>query len=249
MILAFALLQPQAARAERVVNISTGEWPPYAGVNLPNNGATLDIIRQAFNRQGYDVRYEFYPWERAFDLVVSAKVDASAYWYPLLKRKKVAFYSQSIHTENMVFIHLKNKHIRPWNTLSDLKEYRIGATLGVSYTQEFWKLAKKGTLMVEMVNSDALNIRKVLDKRIDLFATYEIYYTRHLTKLLKQEDTTRLAITKPFVQSTTHVIFPKKRQGARKLLDAFNLGLAAIKADGTFQRIMQRMHERYYDPQ
>ena len=78
------------------ISISTGEWVPWTGEKIYKNGFVAHILKEIFKLSGYDVKFQFYPWERAYQSLVKGKVQASAYWYPSDDRKKDVYYSNAI---------------------------------------------------------------------------------------------------------------------------------------------------------
>ncbi len=58
---------------DKVVHIATLEWPPYVGASLKNQGPTIEIVKQALEKKGYKVNFDFYPWVRAVALAQDGK--------------------------------------------------------------------------------------------------------------------------------------------------------------------------------
>ncbi len=55
---------PATAAAENL-RLVTGELPPYATQERPDDGIALDIVRKAFANVGSTVSYTFKPWTRS----------------------------------------------------------------------------------------------------------------------------------------------------------------------------------------
>ena len=49
----------------RSVKLTSLEWPPYTGQDLPEQGASIIIAKAAFMAMGYHLTVDFYPWQRA----------------------------------------------------------------------------------------------------------------------------------------------------------------------------------------
>ncbi len=221
------------------ITVTTGEWGPWAGKKRFQKGFVCHIIQEAFGRNGYKVKFSFYPWKRAYILLVKGKVDASAYWFPSEERKKMCLYSDVVTQEKVVFFHLKGKPMKDWEKLEDLKGYKIGVSLGHTYTDHFWVLGRQKLLNFELVNNDLINLKKLIYKRIDIFPAalvmgLDIIRTRMNTSFEDQ-------ITyhpKPFRVTTGHLIFKKDRKHSKKYLKIFNEGLKELKNDGTYDTYM-----------
>jgi polar amino acid transport system substrate-binding protein len=83
IVLGAALLIASSGSAEaqdKVVNISTLNWPPYAGSELPNGGATTEVVRVAFEKIGYEIDVAYRPWKRAIDMAKKGTDGVIAYF-------------------------------------------------------------------------------------------------------------------------------------------------------------------------
>ncbi len=54
-----------AAAQDKIVSVSTLDWPPYTGSELPRGGATTEAVRAAFAKVGYEINVAYRPWKRA----------------------------------------------------------------------------------------------------------------------------------------------------------------------------------------
>ncbi|WP_425402015.1 hypothetical protein [Hahella ganghwensis] len=59
IILTLALLWSGVAGAETVLRISVGNWEPYIGQDLPDEGMAAVILRESLANVGYDVELVF----------------------------------------------------------------------------------------------------------------------------------------------------------------------------------------------
>ncbi len=82
--------------AEQILRISTAEYPPYNSKSLKHGGLIPHIIKEAFVIAGYKVKFEFYPWKRAYQMSVDGTVDATAQWLDSKERRKYHYYSDPL---------------------------------------------------------------------------------------------------------------------------------------------------------
>ena len=47
------------------IRLSSLDWPPFSGENLPNRGLTTAIVERTLARTGLSVDVSFLPWQRA----------------------------------------------------------------------------------------------------------------------------------------------------------------------------------------
>ncbi|KZN56260.1 hypothetical protein N476_06440 [Pseudoalteromonas luteoviolacea H33] len=222
----------------RTLTITIGEYPPYSGKSLAHQGLVPQILRKAFAKQNIQVKFVFMPWARSFKESEKINYDASAFWFCTDKRQQDYFCSTALYEETAVFFYNKNNPVPPWRSLPELDKYRIGATRGYSYTQEFWQLANTGFLDINVMTRDEQNLSMLLKGRIDLFpmgllpATYLLEQNYPDKKHLLSYHTT------PLMTGTLHLLFPKDKDGSIELLKTFNEGMQKIKASGEYQAIL-----------
>ncbi|EPJ52412.1 MAG: hypothetical protein OFPI_14010 [Osedax symbiont Rs2] len=225
------------SQAQTVVTISSGEYPPWTGVALKHGGFVNHVISEAFKRQGYQVKFSYFPWKRAFESAKKGQFAATSYWYKSAERALDFYYSEPVSSEKLVFFHLKVKKIAHWKSFDDLKDYQIGVTRGYTYTEEFWLAANEKRINVQMVTSDLQNFRKLIKGRIDLVPTtlFNGY------NLISNEFDPSLAPIftfhpKVIAETQGHLLFSKKHPQAEKLVAAFNRGLAQLKEEGLYRK-------------
>jgi len=236
--LCIGLLVPATANA-RPVTISTGEWPPWTGEDLPGQGYVLQMIREAFAEMGHEVKYEFYPWARALAVTLEGGADASAYWYESPNVKRNCYYSDVLTREQIVFFRKKSTRVEAWDTLEDLCAYRIGATLGVTFTEEIVRLGEEGVLTVDLGKDNLTNFRKLVHGRIDLLPSPKVLGLKILRDNFPPNVRKGIVIDpKPISLRTGHLVFPRKAAGSKKLLQDFNRGLKMLIQSGRYDELL-----------
>ena len=235
------------AWAKEPILIATGEYTPYTSQKLKSNGFVNHVISEAFKKEGYTVKFTYLPWKRGSVDTERGRYHATSYWFQSEDRRKTFYYSDPVITEKYFFFHLKSNPIRDWSTLSDLKEYRIGATIGSTYTKEFWDATKSGMLKVQAVPHNETNIKKLLIKRIDLFPTGLVAGFA----LIRQHDPDKVNLVTylptPFRTETGHLWFPKKRKDSYELMLIFNRGLAKLKKEGIYKKMEDNLQAGKYE--
>lgn len=250
VIMIFLLTSGPQVTARETLTIATGEWSPWTGASLKHHGFVGHVVKEAFNRAGYDVTFHFYPWKRAYVMVKNGTVHASAYWYPSEKRKRDCYYSAPLTQEEIVFFHLREHPMGRWETLTDLSGYRIGASMGNTYTDEFWDLAEQGVLSVDIAGNHLLNFKKLLGGRIDIFPAPRNVALRLIKEHFSEETAATIVYEhKPLTVATGHLLFPKARDDSNRLLHLFNENLQRLKTDGTYDLYMERLQQGWYSKQ
>ncbi|CUH54313.1 transporter substrate-binding domain-containing protein [Shimia sp. R11_0] len=68
-----------SAQAE-TITFAAGEWAPYIGAELPNNGLHSERVREVMKAAGYDIALEYMPWKRSFELTKKGDYVATFSW-------------------------------------------------------------------------------------------------------------------------------------------------------------------------
>jgi len=238
----------QVASAQETIHISTGEYLPWASESLKHGGFTNHVISEAFKLEGYDVKFTFYPWKRAFEAAKDGKdFQATSYWYPSEERAQSYHYSHALQIDRTVFFHLKDTPIPDWETLDDLKGKRIGATRAYTYTPEFWEAQESGRLNIQVGNSDEVNFNKLINGRIDLFPAELQLGRRLLNQLFGADVAATVAYhVKPLVAPTAHLLISKQLENGEDLAAEFNQGLAKLIESGRYAELQNDMFTGNY---
>ncbi|SLM27602.1 putative ABC transporter, periplasmic amino acid-binding protein [Desulfamplus magnetovallimortis] len=216
------------------ISFVTLEWEPYYGPNLKDEGYFSDIVRTAYKETGHEISISFVPWKRAMYEAKNLYFNAILGIYHSEERAEWLLYSEPVSESEIVLFAVKGKNI-VWNTIEDLKPYKIGIEHGYAYSSEF---DSADFLQKESVRKLELNIKKLLEGRLDLIAASK-------KRLLFWVNTNRPEIRDnieivPGVLSSNplYVAFPKDGENAETYLKEFNKGLKQIKDNGTYAEIL-----------
>lgn len=237
----------KAVANDKVVTVSTGEWAPWAGENIPENGFVLHIVREIFDNAGYMVNYQFVPWQRAIVMLKRGEVDASAYWYKDDKRNNFAYHSEPVTKEKQVFFFRKTNPVNEWDSYEDLKGFKIGLTRGNTYPDELMELIDDKVLSADVANEDLQSFKKLVHERIDVLPAPEVMGNEILNKEFSPSIRATIDYSsKPLTITTGHILFSRKRPKAKEYLEVFNKGLKKIKADGIYDNYFEKLLKGEY---
>lgn len=226
----------KSSKNDKKITLAIGEWPPYTSSSLKNYGLFSEIVKRAFALVGVEVEYVFYPWKRALSLAEFNKHDGSITWFKTSERVKKFYYSDQILNSEFVFFHLSSQEF-DWKNIDDLRKRKIGATIGFNYGNEFQRAEKLKIIKVERASKDELNFRKLLKRRIDIFATDLIVGKAMLRKLYTLEIVNKFTHhKKPIRTDPMYLLLTKKNKENGKLIKVFNEGLKKLKKSGEFDQ-------------
>lgn len=232
----------------QTISVATGEFAPWSGKHLPHNGHVNHIIQEAFATQGISVEFFYLPWKRAFEEARIGKFDATSYWYENIERRDTMLFSEPVIINRTVFFQRADADTISWKSLGDLSRYRMSATVGFTYTDDFYRAIDAQTINPIMVPSDIQNIKLLMADRIDVFATDEMagFYMAAQLSI----DPRKLKVIEPPLNTPTgYFLASKANPDSQWLISTFNAGLKKIKANGTYRKILDRVdNNSFYNP-
>ena len=228
LLLLFCSLALGQAQPSKI-RITTGDWPPYNGQHMPGGGMANALVQAAFCEVGIEVEFGYFPWSRALKLAIEGSWQASSVWAFTPDRAKDLIYSDPLVAGEDVFYYLEGTDF-DWQVIEDLHGWKMGGTIGYSYPG---LRSDKGDFQVylERAPSDLLNFRKLLAGRIQVFIADRWVGAYILNHQFSDAERKRI-VRHPKAISTIeyYLVFSKKHKSATSLVQAFNRGLASLKA-------------------
>lgn len=239
--------QPESAKlttmppqGNSTIRLTNGEWIPYTGKALPNNGCDSQVVSEAFRNIGYTVAYDFFPWARAYYLAETGEWDGTLEWADTPDHRS-AFYisSEPLSDQEWVFFYRSDQPFE-WESLNDLKGKIIGITSGYVYSDAFKELIDDGNISFEIASNDEANFKKLLAGRIDIFPM-EKNVGRHLIKsIMPAEDENKITFNpKPLDNFYPYLLLSKTNPLNAKRMEQFNTSLHNLKNSEKYKEIMQ----------
>ena len=233
ILLVLLLVGMPALAAEKV--LVTNEWPPYVGASLKNKGFTVEILEAAFAQAGYNTEIRLLPWSEAVGQTEAGTYDAVFNAYYSKDREKSFFYSD-FYTNSLVVIFKPKGSPLTYETLEDLKPYSIGCPQGYVISPAFD--AATSLKKVPLADEEAC-LKQLAAGEVDL-AVVDLAVAQYLMETSLPEISGSVEwIEPPIAIHPVFILFPKQKPESEGLRNAFNRGLERIKADGTYDRIMQ----------
>ena len=221
----------------REITMCTLNWEPYYGEELPRDGFFTEIVRTAFERAGHTVKVEFMPWARAMLEVKQGDREVLLGAYYNEERAETYIASDSIYTDEVGIVALRELGVSGFDTLRELDEYTIGHGRGYSVNEEF---DNADYLDKETAKSQVLNLRKLYAGRIDMIAG-SFASIRYLANQEGHDLDRMVFLDPPLKENTLHIMVSRAIEDGEELLADFHEGLSSIREDGTYDRILEEM--------
>lgn len=231
--IALGLLLAGSPQAQ-TVHVSTLDWPPYTGSDLPRGGATTDVVRQAFENAGYETEVAYRPWKRAIDMASKGTDDVIAYFPGYHCRHQEGFVaSEPIGSGPLGFAQHADAPIT-WTTVDSLGEQqlKIGTVLGYANTDEFDAKVGTGWIIAIPSPDDITNLKKLARKRIDavVIDKFVLEYLKATEPSLKNDRRSLRFNERPLEDKTLYLCFRDDEAG-HAMLREFNAGLRQVDPD------------------
>lgn len=236
-----ARAEPEAVGTP-VVRIATGDWQPYVDSSQPDFGPMGNVIKTVFERAGYKVEFNVYPWTRNAQFVATGDQDAMMPYYCSEARSLRYLCSDPIVDGEQVFFHRRGLDFS-WDEMADLQPFTIGATLGYFYGQAFEMAEQSGKISVKRIAEDRGNLRLLMHGRIDLYPQDRaVGYGMVRAVLPKNQWGEITHHPRPLHSKALHLLFSRATGRGEELLQVFDRALASMRESGELEELLSPIY-------
>ncbi|WP_441351743.1 substrate-binding periplasmic protein [Vibrio sp. JPW-9-11-11] len=212
------------------VTLANGEWAPYMSKSLKEGGFITQVVKEAFEAEGYQVEFAYLPWKRGFEEAKAGKFDGSLIWGRNSEREQSFHFTDPVITLSTALFQQKSNPVS-WSDPSDLGALKVGGVTGYAYGIEEYE--KSGQVKIQRIASAENNYKKLSAGRLDVVLEdkdvgMELITQLNLTDVIEPH-------AKTLSDRDYFVIISKQSPRAQELVDAFNRGLAKLKAQGKLE--------------
>ena len=228
------LLVAQDALAQKL-RLAGDAWAPYADVSLLNGGLSTDLIRTALGRAGYVTEYEQVPWARALHGVSEGRYDILINAWYSDDRTRIGQFSGEYLINRLRFLKRKTSSI-DYQSLSQLHPYSIAVVRSYAYSPAF---DSDTDLKKVLVASFSTAVRMLAAGRVEL--TVEDEYAARFALSREPEEVRDNVefLPKSLSENSLHILVSLKNPEHEKIVADFDKAIAAMKADGTYDKLFK----------
>ncbi|MCI0666442.1 MAG: transporter substrate-binding domain-containing protein [Methylococcaceae bacterium] len=212
------------------------EEEPFISRKLPGQGLSATIVKSALERAGYPVTFAFETWPRAYEGAEIGVYDiVGSIWYTDERAREFEF-SDPYLMHEIKFIKRKSDQDIKFDSLDDLDGLVVGTLQDYAYDDEFLKSRK----FIKVPQNYLLqNLLKLSLGEIDLTLDEERKIRYQLNQFMKSSVKDLEFLPKPLIRRGTHIAVSRSHPEHEKIIDAFNRAIQAMKADGSYEKILR----------
>ncbi|NQZ05622.1 MAG: transporter substrate-binding domain-containing protein [Algicola sp.] len=158
------------ATAFESIKVVTEDWPPY-NFSMPNGkvgGISTKIVRAVLDKTDLKYDIQVYPWARSFDM---AQTQPNVLIYSIFRSREREHLFKWIcpltPPVKLYLYRLTEKHSLNVENIMDAKKYSTGVTRGDYPHHYLMNLGFTEAAHLQLSPNDDLNVRKLLNGRID----------------------------------------------------------------------------------
>ena len=234
-IFLFCIILVAQGDSKKPLTLTTGEWPPFTGSQLENQGLFTHSVSLVFDALGWQVEYQFLPWKRATYQVDNHKAFAVFPYRTTEERLKSYVFSDPIMASEGRIMYLRSRFPDgvQWQEYQDLAKYTLGGTAGYWYEQPF----KDAGLQPDISSSEIQTLKKLMLKRIDIIAIEKHVGMAMVAEHFPDQMADIAFADKPLDQSLLRLMVAKDYPQAELFLEGFNNTLHQLKEEGVIEAI------------
>lgn len=208
-------------------------WYPFATSN--GTGMSVEIVQKAYKAVNIFVKFDVRPYNRILYEVKQGKyLGCFNVPYEDAVKDEYIFGEEMLFLAESFYYINKNAPIKAKKKEELVNNENIGVVLGYGYGNFFYQNQK---INKEWSVSEKMNIKKLLNQRLDAIILYE-KSAKYWFQILDISD----EIIKAFKSDSCyiHVAFSKKDEKSGYYAKKLDEGLKIIKANGTYQKIIKK---------
>ncbi|POF32892.1 substrate-binding periplasmic protein [Roseibium marinum] len=211
-----ALVFQCAAANSETFTFAVGDWPPFTSRDAPGFGMHAQKVTETFRAAGHDVRFEFLPWLRSFEMTRHGTLPATFSWIFEKERAEDFIYPETpIALASFVYFYRKDRFPAGLQALSFEEVAARGLT--VVGIPGYWYQAplEKAGVLFQAVPEEEQAWNMLARGRADLYIEIDRVGRAHSRAVL-DDAAESIAMSEPIRVYPLYILFSKTHpDGAR----------------------------------
>lgn len=238
LTLALVAASPRAEAGDAVSLMAGDDFKPFVDQALPAGGLATEIVTAAFARAGRSATVAWVPWTEAYARTLESRADATFPYQATPERAAEMLYSEPLFvTSQRLF--WNHRTGRPATDLADLTGATLCLPMGYTPPPELIDLIHDGLVRRAQPADMTACFRLLKEGEVDYVVTNPHQANDGMAAVgmpLRHAGISAFAVNR----NSLHLIVSRSHPNGAALIKAFNDGLAALKADGTYDRIVRK---------
>ncbi|MFL9814225.1 transporter substrate-binding domain-containing protein [Stutzerimonas sp. VN223-3] len=218
-----------------VLRLAGNVWPPYTDQRLSGGGLSVELVRTALGRAGYQVDYIEVPWARAVLGLKRGNYDMLNVW-PSTHHTVYARYTRAFLTNRVRWVQRHDNRII-YRGLESLVPYRIALLRGYAFSEA---LENDARLNKGYAASFVQAARMLTAGRVDLTLEDERTVQFHFARELKEVSDAYRFVPGEFSLLDLSLVVRNDHPQQAAIIAAFDREIAAMVEDGSYAAIFHR---------
>ncbi|MDX1757089.1 MAG: hypothetical protein R3175_13590 [Marinobacter sp.] len=169
-VLSALLLVISATLKAETWKITSLEWPPYSGQDLPGQGTAIAELRGVLAAEGIDLEVRFFPWERAKR--AAARPEYVGYFPAWPEEVRAGFIGSRPVQDSIVGVLYRIDQPVRWSSIMELFEtHRVGLVQSYVYPDLITRAAQEYPDNVNLAPHEISLMRMLASGRMDVAIT------------------------------------------------------------------------------
>jgi|GEM_PF-1722426 len=225
------------AASARTLSMVSSEWPPFLGEGLKQQGLLVAITREVFALTRYQVDMSFAEWHQAVEQGKSGEHDIVVGAYLYADREPFFIYSDPIYHEQACFHVISASTLVSYDSVLDLKMFRIGYLKSAFVSDEFHQTFELDTWESDTVEQ---GVSGLLTGQVDIYASSVPVFHYTAEYLGYSRDHYR-CLRPGLGTKQLRLMISRKTPGAERIIREFNRALKALRDSGRYEQILNDM--------
>jgi polar amino acid transport system substrate-binding protein len=235
-------LYTETAVAFDINVVHSGNWPPYASAELPEQGLAIDLVTTALKRNGYNPQVKTASLPQILEGSKTGAYDVFATPWYTIERDQYLDFSQPYLESSINFIKRTDSPFE-YAAFDDLEGMTVAVIENYAYDEDF-----RDAPAIKKVSAGSLteNLRKLLEKEVDLSLDDERVLRYTINRLMPHGMATLEILEKPLAVRGVNIGVSRQNPDHAKIVAGFDNAIAEMKKDGTYDRIIKK-HNDYFE--
>ncbi len=220
--------------AEEVVPFAVGEWSPYVGASLQDQGSAARAVRNICARAGITPRFDFYPWPRTEIRVQEGRAFATFPFQRIPSREGRFLFSDPLFDSPASILRSRDDprtaSFAYGGRLEEFRPFIVGTTAG---TDAIIKVLRRAGVAVEDTSTIDQSLRKLALHRIQFVVEERAVLRDAIRRLYPNQEDRFVFLDRDFLEPRAYLLLvSKKYPGSEALLERFNAALRELRQEG-----------------